>query len=636
MIAQELLSVCPVFIAALLLLARTLGEALGLAMPDVAQILAATKVSRSSAYEAKDVLAEVLPTLARPRGRPPKPSPPEGAVTSTEAAELTGAVLAYVMRHPGCVHRADARQQYSDGFRHFLLEQRAVMPTLDVEAFAHAARVPLGTLKDWLRPAASPAEAAAPSALTEAETHPQQVSPSGALDSEPAHIETVLEAWSRWDGGFLDFCAHVKDHLHVHFGKAFIAHILEACGVRLSRKRGGRRSDEIATRGSFLTFFPGAQWVGDGMQLPVVIDGHRITVNLELDVDAYTGAFVGVSVRDTEDSTAVIEALSDGIANTGARPLSLLLDNRPSNHTPEVDAALGDTILIRATTERPQNKAHVEGAFGLLSRTLPDLVLGTHDGHQAMARALTTLVALTWIRTMNHRPRADREGRTRADLYGDKPSDEQIEKARLELREIAKRQERARQTLEARRRPLTMALLDDHFARLRLLDPKRHIRVAIAAHSTDAILAGIAIFEAKISADTLPEGADARYLLGIVRNVAAKREGEAMTRALLTLRLDAKDRALAPLVAARDALLAGSDTAAATKDCVDRALATESPLSRAFWLDALTLLIQTSDLNERRERMLAAARRIHATFAVPLRERHDAVRVLAERLFPIA
>jgi hypothetical protein len=43
----------------------------------------------------------------------------------------------------------------------------------------------------------------------------------------------------------------------------------------------------------------------------------------------------------------------------------LLLDNKPSNHTSEVKAALGDvTIPIRATTWRPQNRAHVEGGLG--------------------------------------------------------------------------------------------------------------------------------------------------------------------------------------------------------------------------------------------------------------------------------
>jgi hypothetical protein len=85
---------------------------------------------------------------------------------------------------------------------------------------------------------------------------------------------------------------------------------------------------------------------------------------------------VGLSIRDEEDSTAVIEALADGIATTGRAPLALLLDNNPSNHTADVDAALGDvTLRLRATQGRPQNKAHCEGAFGLFQRSIPLLDL---------------------------------------------------------------------------------------------------------------------------------------------------------------------------------------------------------------------------------------------------------------------
>ena len=96
-----------------------------------------------------------------------------------------------------------------------------------------------------------------------------------------------------------------------------------------------------------------------------------------------------------------------------------------------------------------------------------------------------------------------------------------LDEARRALRETAARQELARRTLEARRRPEVLALLDAHFARLELLDPERNFRVAIAAYPLDAIVDGIAIFEGKRLAKTLHEGVGARYLLGIVRNVAA-------------------------------------------------------------------------------------------------------------------
>ncbi len=44
--------------------------------------------------------------------------------------------------------------------------------------------------------------------------------------------------------------------------------------------------------------------------------------------------------------------------------VSLLLDNRLCNLTPKVAEAISDPLLIRATPKSPQNKVHVEGAFG--------------------------------------------------------------------------------------------------------------------------------------------------------------------------------------------------------------------------------------------------------------------------------
>jgi len=615
-VAETLLTVCPLVVAALLLLARALCVSLSLPVATVPQILAATRVSRSSAYELVAVLVAWLPTLSPTRGRPPRLPPP----STVERGTLTRAVLGYVMGHPGCVQRGEQRQHYSDGFRRFVLDLRAEHHALEIEVFAEAIQLPLGTLKDWLRSPASLADA------------PEAAVPERP-DAQDAQMQTVLDAWSRWEGSFVAFCEHVRVALHVPFGRELVARILEAHGQRHRARRHGRSPDEIALRGAFRTFFPGAQWVGDGMQVPVVVDDQRFTFNLELHVDAHSGAFAGVSVRREEDAAAVVEALADGVQTTGAAPLALLLDNRPSNHTPDVDLALGDTLRIRATPERPQNKAHVEGAFGLFSRVLPALVLETRRGAEELARAFVRIVALVWTRSSNHRPRADRGGRSRVELYADSATAEQIEKARRELRETAERQERARRTLEARRRPEVLALLDAHFTRLELLDPERHVRVAIAGYPLDAIVDGLAIFDGKRLATTLPEGVDARYLLGIVRNVAARSEGEHLARRLFELRLEVRDTMLAALVAARDAVRAGVTVLA---DCVDRALATQSPLERTFWLDSVADVIRSRAPAQQASLFAAAARRIEATFAVTPRERHDAVRLLADRVVALA
>src|SRR5688572_5208368 len=96
-VAQEILAVCPLVATAVLLLGRQLSEHLGLPASSVAQILAATGASKSTAYEHVDLLAALLPTISRPRGRPPTVVVPN----NDEVMAVMRAVLAYVKEHPG-------------------------------------------------------------------------------------------------------------------------------------------------------------------------------------------------------------------------------------------------------------------------------------------------------------------------------------------------------------------------------------------------------------------------------------------------------------------------------------------------------------------------------------------------------
>jgi hypothetical protein len=624
---NTLTDVPPLAQAAVLLVARTLCRHYELPCPSTDAVLAATGASRSRAYEVTAPLAALLATLVRPIGRPASsPSPAE-----SPAPPLTREVLRYVMQHPGCAHRHDKRQSYSDGFRHCVLALREQHPELALETFAALVDVPEGTVKAWLSHNAGTQP-------------PEKTSTDPTTTPAPApmspQIETVLAAWKDWRGTFGDFADHVRHNLRIPMGRQLIAHILEVARVRSRRKRPGRSPDELALRKAFETFFPGAQWVGDGKRVRVGIDEEVFDFNLELDVDAHTGAFVGLSVRDNEDSTAVVESFQDGVATTGAPPIAQLLDNKPSNHSPEVDAALAPhgTLRIRATPERPQNKAHVEGAFGLFAQDVPPISLDTRQDRHGIAKALLFLIALTWARAVNHRPRVDRGGRSRVELYDDKPTDEQVAAARQALEERCRRQELARVTFEARQRPEVRALLDAQFERLGLADPERHVRLAIGRYPLDAIVDGIAVFDAKQRAGTLPEGVDARYLLGIVRNRAAQLEGQALAKTLLALRLETRDQALASLALTRS-VVCNRERAAleVIADCVDRALDTGRHLDRLFWLGALADEIprRSADPGHRDRLYFAAARRINTTFRVSPSERREALHYLADHVVPL-
>ncbi len=635
-VADRQLPVSPVVIAALLLAACQFLRLLKLPRPTTGQIIEATGASRSRAYEIVSALLALLPPLQRPAGRPktpppPRPAEPQGALSRT--------ALRFLMDHPGCVSAGLSRHHYTESYRHFALELRQQHPDIPLDRFARAIEVPLGTLKDWLSGTTPPEQCEPPEPATGGPgCRDDGVEPSDsttAASPSSTHIETVLAAWKSWSGGFGDFCEHVRRDWRVPFGRTIISNILEAEGKRIPKRRPGRSADEEALRGSFETFFPGAQWVGDGTAVDVVIDGEVFTFNLELVVDAFSGSFVGISVRDEEDSVAVIEAFDDGVSTAGAQPLSMLLDNRASNHTEQVDAALDETSRMRSTPGRAQNKAHVEGGFGLFKQTAPPLEIDATTTHET-ARQLLELTAQTWARTLNHRPRKDRGGRTRVELYQEQPSEEQVTQAREALEERCRKQQLAQQTLEARQDPVMRQLLDDAFGRLSLSDPDRHIRNAIARYPSDAIVNGIATFEGKLNAGTLPEGVGGRYLLGIVRNLAEQNEENEIVEALLRIRIEARDSMLTELIRIRDNLRSAvADPLNLIKRLVSLAMDTRLRIDRLFWIESIADVIVTGPAQERADLFRSAARRINAAFKVSHRDRLDAVRALASKIIPL-
>jgi hypothetical protein len=620
-----LAAVSPHVIAALLLVARTVSQSLDLEAPSAAEILGATGAGRSRSYELSHELLALLPGLARPVGRPASP-PPERPGSDTVA--LMHEVLAFVMERPGCVHGGADHHGYSDGFRRFVLALLRRHGDLERVVFAEAVHVPLPTLKDWLRSGTDPQEIDGEPPLTEAPDDDRVTGP---------RIESILHAWKRWDGDFRGFCNHVQHELHIPYGRTMISGILEAYGTRIPRRRAGRSPDEIALRGQLERFFPGAQWTGDGSPITVWVDGEPFSFNLELVVDTCSAAATGVSFRDEEDSAALIEAFADGVDATGNPPLALLLDNRFSNHTQEVEVALGDTLKIRATLGRPQTKGHVEGSFGLFSQTAPHLAVDTTDPRE-IARQVLALVVLTWARTLNHRPRLNRHGSSRVQQYLDeKPTPEQVEQARQALQERCRKQEKAHRTRQARLDPLVRAILDRAFERLGLDDSDGHVRDAIARYPIDAVLAGIAIFEGKRAARTLPPDVDGRYLLGIVRNITQEDEGYEIAEALWRARQDARDRALKHLDGLADGeRKAAVDPLTLIQRLADRAIASARDIDHAFWQQTLADAIEAEQPDQRRDLFRVAARRIHATHAVPHKQRLASVRRLAAMLQPVA
>jgi transposase InsO family protein len=602
-------------LAALLLLAQSHLRRLDLVHPAAAAILTATGAGRSRSYELADVLAQRLATLERPVGRPKAAPAPE-----RDTSALSQSVIAYLMEHPGAVVIRGRRRHYSDGFRTLALRMLTEHPDLERREVAEALGVPPATLDDW---AADRARALEP------EPESPQTPSSDEDRVTESRIAAILDLWRRWDGGFSAFAEAVRRDLEIDWGPTRIGTVLSVYGDRRRVARPGRGPDEKALRSAFQTFFPGAQWTEDGTQLAMTVNGERFVFNLELVVDTATAALVGAHVSEQENADAVAAAFEDAVTTAGAPPLALGTDNATENDAPEVQAALGETLHIHATLGRPQNDAHVEGAFGLFEQTAPHLAVQGRTARQ-LAASIVTLVVTTWGRTLNHRPRKDRSGRSRVELYrAETPTPDQIAAAREALLGLQRAHDQARQTRQRRLDPTARAAIDAFCLEHGCQDPTGNVKDAIAGYGLDAVLAAIATWTTKKENRSLPDDVGLRYLLGIARNIAQRSELTAFAEALCRLRSDARDLVVADLERERQTLTGSPE--AQLDACLARLVQHRSNLRRLFWLRAAADILRGGRpaLYRRAVDTLAAAYRLD------VRLRATLIQTLAEHYRPI-
>jgi hypothetical protein len=605
-------------IAGLLLAARVYLTRLGLNHPSTMDILAATGASRTRAYARRAVILRDLACMKLAPGRPPSAA----TASADTLAAITRRVLAFLMRHPGAVSSRGRRRSYSDAFRRFVLALRAEYRQLGSEAFARAAQIPAAALRAWQRRSPRNAAAAGPRSVT-------------AIPRNDRPLAAVAHAWQQWDGSFTRFCEHIQHNLGIPWKRCTVAARLASLGLRQPRARPKRRIDARAPRGSFATYFPGAQWVSDGSTVSVHLNAQRFRFNLQLVIDAASGAIIGASVGDQEDSRAVVTAFRDAVATVGKAPLALLLDQRSCNYSAEVQKLGRQTDIIYAARGRPQSKAHVEGAFGLLSHVVPPLHIEADDPHE-LARQILVLIVQCWARTLNHRPRPRRGGLTRAVLYHEhQPSAEAREAARSALRARAARARSPHRERGSKRSPLFRDFARHVLAHLAIPNVDRYVETVLGSYPPDVILGSIAVYQGKAAAGVLPADADARYLLGIARRIADSKEGVQVADALWHLRTEVRDYVHTALEVRRQDTLRQADSPESAIDAlVDEALAAGNDVEERYWLTAAAGAIQ-KEINQRASLYRRAARRIHASIRVPHQRQLAVVRALAAMLIPL-
>lgn len=620
-LARTLKDCTPHIQAAIVIVALVILKRLSFPTPSKSEVIRLLGVSRSRAYELADQLATLASTMTRPRGRP---TDPEVEPSSDVMFQVAASVRDYLAQHPGAMTTGQ-RNSYTVAFRHFvldLLESDGLAHELGREQAAIATGVPVDTLKDWLglpRPQDTPTT--------------DENEPSAARDDNgmlPEVIAQIVELYRNWEGDFTAFCRSLKEH-RIEASTYLVRQILELTGQRKPRQPRRPKSNGEVLRGELERFFPNAQLVADGKQVIIQIGDRRYRFCWELCVDADTGALTGISVRDTEDSQGLLEALANSEVTTGAKPEALLRDNLPANHSEQVEDVLDDKGILGmpSTAYRPENKATVEGAFGLFSQTMPDIRLPSRSARE-LARRLMFFILFAYCAGRNHAPRSRLNNRSAAEAFAeDIPTIDERAAARKRLREIKDRILARRDVDRKRTDPVCRQLLTEVFAELGLEDPEGHFVHAIARLGIDATLRAVSIFKAKRWAGTLQVDYPERYLLGIAQNVAYEAESLAVYDELVRLRAKARDLLLRPLDDENERLQARYNTHEYLHETAQRALSASARIDRFYWRQMALDTFAKLGTTDRHKLGAWLARRIATAHTVPRTERNDFIARLA-------
>ncbi len=575
-------------------------------------------------------LEEVLPTLI---GSPGRPAARTGDSGTRE--EVLVALRDFLICNPGAACDRGQRRIYSDGFRRFvvgLAEPGGLGQELTTAELASLCGVPPGTLKDWMRAsqldATSPTDARPEGPGTLFGTHLLE---QMAVTARAAHLVLVADLWQTWDSSFLAFCQMLRTEQRLPYGATFIGNFLQAVGLR--DRRPHTPTEAPWSSGTFRILFPGAQWLGDGTAIPVRWGDELFFFNLEVIQDVASDALVGFAVTDVEDEEAVRLAYEAGLATAGSGPFGLSLDNRPSNHTAGVAAAIGTTTLLRSTPGRGQAKAPLEGAFGLFQQALPPLVLSDLSPRE-MARSAFEYGWICWCIGRNGKPRKRLKDLTPAQAYSEaRPTPEQVQAAKDWILELKRREQRAQLTREARQDPARLELLTQGLAELGIPDDECRLALALACYAREAILRGLSIFRAKQALGTLPADADpGAYLGGIIRQLNTQLELERYSDYLIEQRLRLNDLTLAPLQRAAEQLRRQLPADELPRAFVDHALIARWEVDVRFWGREAQGALAGLPAAVRGPLYQSLSRRIAATFKTDRGRRADLIARLAEGL----
>lgn len=544
------------------------------------EVVRKLEVARSYAYE---LVPELEAVLAGPGD-----APDEGAVKADELRklEVRNAVLEYRVAHPGA-WVCGGRTVYSADLVSFVLElaSRSLGPTMTQADFADASGIPLPTLKDWWANADRRlAISFAPEPVPPLSSSAPEPAPEPALAENDtlglsADMLRIVAEYEHWHGTLPAFVDHLRS-LGLRYGRQMVTQTLH---LAAARKLLRRPPPKPAARGATFRPPPGVQWTSDGKQIDVVVDGQTFRVTWQPTVDVGAAATVGSVVRLQEVTEGVRTSFAEGVETTGAPPVALLVDNKACNKSQSLaEAVEPDTFVMHSTPGRAENKAVIEGAFGLFSQALGPVVATVDTSNpEQIALGIADAVTRAYAQGRNHHPR-QRDGRSPYELYRDAdPSPDEIAAATERLRAIKDRIDSREAREQAHRDPAVMATIEQACRRFGFFDDG-DIASSLRVLPLAAIQNAIAIYAAKQKAQSLPPDAGIRYFAGIARNCQHERELLLFEQELVA-QLERTGKIVNDHLERKAASFASLDCAQRLLAIVNELLTVSAPVAQVFW-----------------------------------------------------
>ncbi|MGH7493091.1 MAG: hypothetical protein ACREOO_11925 [bacterium] len=540
-------------------------------------------VNRTYVYEAQDRLtAHLMSLLETGPGRPAHVNVPPPVRSRND--QLTIDVLRYRAEHPGAVVEHATHKNYSDAFKYFILnryDQECEVSTQ--EEFASAAEIALDTLRTWL------AQDRAPLLPENAVPKPKAIIPVDATEI----VRAIVQRFEAWEGSTRDFMSHTAKELGLRANQ--IKRVLCIVGMLSLPKRRTYRY-----RGSTVQLAPGTMLVTDGKEISIHLTSsqeHR-KLNWQAMIDQNTGTDVGFAITPNENADGIKRALDAALSCMGGQaPAAILCDNKPCYD----DAALQQKIkpicdVIKATPGRPENKAIGEGSFSLFEQRVGKICLND-SSKPALIQSAVHEIIRTYTATTNHVPRAEFDGKSRAQVLLEYVSDPRQQAKDQAFLKRLKTQHQRPFSRCAQPDPRSRELLDEAFTRFGLLpkDSSGNLRAFLSEFEPAAIKAASAIFRARQERGKIKTPWAHRYLVKLIRNLQEELDLQRCEEELLHLSRAHAQHWTREQERLYD-LLHGEITEVKDLSCrvAEKAAEGEVPVAAAFWREKLRALLSNA------------------------------------------